>query len=317
MTELFIIGNGFDRHHGLETSYGSFAQFAKDNSPSVYHHLSELFFASSEYMGFEAPQRNDAQSVIYERWCDFETCLGRIDDEEFGQRSNDGISEYMQELGMEEYLVDEFVQNITGILDTFRDWVASISLPISLQRNFTFAPSTLFVNFNYTETLETFYGVTADRIHYIHGRRGTGEKLIVGHDSSPPRPQSKHDMPDMQFNPFYGYLQLTRKPVEIIEPKLRQWLTDISTIEKVSVRGHSLGTVDLPYFKAIAETFPLARWSFSYLSSKDLGSVKTFINNMHLEEDAVLSIAKLTEFESNPNTKCNAIQKRLDFSCGE
>jgi hypothetical protein len=313
VTELVILGNGFDRHHGLETSYGSFAQFAKEHSPSVYDNLSALFLASSEYMGFDTPQRDDAESFIYERWCDFETCMGLIDDEEFGQRSNENISEYMQELGMEEYLVDEFVRNIAGILDTFRDWVASISLPISLRRNFSFAPSAHFVNFNYTETLETFYGVVPTRIFYIHGRRGTGEKLIVGHDTSPPEPRSKHDLPDINFNPFYGYLRLTRKPVEMIEPKLRQWLTEISKIEKVSVRGHSLGSVDLPYFFAISEMFPMASWSFSYFSQEDLDSVKRIINSIHLDAKAVLSVATLSEFEDNPDSKKNAIQKEKEF----
>lgn len=313
MTELVIVGNGFDRHHGLETSYGSFAQFAKKNSPSVYRNLSALFLASSEYMGFDTPQHNDAESFIYERWCDFETCLGLIDDEEFGQRSNEDISEYMQELGMEEYLVDEFVRNIAGILDTFRNWVASISLPISRRRNFTFDPSTLFVNFNYTETLETFYGVAPARIFYIHGRRGTGENLVVGHGTSPPEPQSKHDLPDFHFNPLYRYLRLTRKPVEAIQPKLNQWLSGTSKIERVSVRGHSLGPVDLPYFLEISERFPLASWSFSYFSQEDLDSVKRTINSIHLDAGAVLSVATLAEFEDNPDTKNNAIQIETAF----
>ncbi len=312
MNELVIAGNGFDRHHGLETSYGAFAHFAKENAPSVYDDLSGLFLASSEYMGFDTPGHDVADNFIYDRWCNFETCLGLLDDEEFGQRSQENVSEYMQELGMGEHLVDEFVGNIASVLDTFRDWVVSIDLPLSRRRDFTFHPTAHFVNFNYTESLESFYGVDPARIFYIHGRRGTDDKLVVGHDTSPPRPQSKHDLPDIQFNPFYGYLRLTRKPVEVIEHKLRLWLADIAKIETISVRGHSLGFVDLPYFRAIAETYPSACWSFSYFNQDDLDTIQTLIGNLNLEADAVLSVATLVEFEQNPDTQNNAIQRRQD-----
>ena len=130
---------------------------------------------------------------------------------------------------------------------------------------------------------------------------------------SPPEPRSKHDLPDINFNPFYGYLRLTRKPVEMIEPKLRRWLTEISTIEKISVRGHSLGPVDLPYFLAISEMFPLASWSFSYFSKEDLDRVKRIIKSIHLDAKAVVSVATLSEFEENPDTKSNAIQLSIEF----
>ena len=313
MTELVIVGNGFDRHHDLETSYGSFALFAEENAPSAYLGLSGLFVASSEYMGFSVPDSDDVEKFIYDRWCDFEACLGLLDEEEFGLRSQEDISEYMQELGMEEQLVDDFVRNIASILDVFHVWVHSIDLPLSRRRNFAFPLSACFVNFNYTETLEAFYGVERDRIFYIHGRRGTADKLIVGHDTSPPMPRSKHDLPDIQFNPFYGYLRLTRKPVEDIEPKLQQWLEKTATIERISVRGHSLGPVDLPYFAAIARLYPEARWSFSYFSNEDLDSIQTLIQFLNLEESAVLSVATLAEFEADPATQRNRLMEQSSF----
>jgi hypothetical protein len=99
----------------------------------------------------------------------------------------------------------------------------------------------------------------------------------------------------------------------MIEPKLRQWLKEIPTIERVSVRGHSLGSVDLPYFLAISEMFPLASWSFSYFSQEDLDSVKRVINIIHLDAKAVLSVATLSEFEEDSDTKSNAIQLCMEF----
>ncbi|UWQ32084.1 bacteriophage abortive infection AbiH family protein [Leisingera sp. M527] len=314
MTELAIVGNGFELHHGLQTSYGSFAQFAKDHSSNVYTLLSELFLASSEYMGLDRPPPTNEKNFVYDRWCDFESCLGLLDDEEFVQRSQEGVSEYMQELGMEEHLVDEFVHGMASILDTFRDWVLGIDLPMSHQKGFIFEPTTVFVNFNYTETLETFYKVDPARIFYIHGRRASQDRLIVGHDTSPPKPQSKHDLPDVQFNPFYGYLRLTRKPIEDIEPKLRAWLVALPDIDRISVRGHSLGFVDFPYFETINKLHPSATWSFSYFNEEDLGNIRNVIQSLDLKHAAVLSVAKLSEFEVNPNTQTNALQAQRSLA---
>ena len=302
MAELVIVGNGFDLHHGLKTSYGAFAAFAEEHSPSVYKLLSDLFLASYEYMGFDRESTVDEGKFVYDRWCDFESCLGILDDEEFGQLSRDGVSEYMQELGMEETLVDEFIGSIASILDTFRSWVAEIELPQANQRCFKFNTSSVFVNFNYTETLEAFYGVDAGRIFYIHGRRGTRDQLVVGHDSDPPQAQHKDDLPDIQYNPFYAYLRRTRKPVSDINPRLKIWLADVAEISRISVRGHSLGTVDLPYFATIAAAYPAAEWSFSYYSQAGLSEIQTTLNSLGIDRKKVSSIAKLSEFELNPNT---------------
>jgi len=107
----------------------------------------------------------------------------------------------MQKLGMEETIVDEFIGNLASILDTFRSWVTEIDLPQGSRRSFRFETSSVFVNFNYTETLETFYGTEASRIFYIHGRRGTNDRLVVGHDSDPPRALGKaRDQPALQWS---------------------------------------------------------------------------------------------------------------------
>lgn len=308
MSELVIIGNGFDLHHELQTSYGAFANFAKQHSYSVYALLSDLFLASYEYTGLiDRPNAHDEADFIYDRWGDFENCLGLIDDEKFGQRSREDISEYMEELGMEEALVDEFIEHIAGILEIFRKWVAQIDLPVTKRRTFNFDPSSLFINFNYTETLEAFYGIDSARIFYIHGRRATKDQLIVGHDSSPPKPQSKHDLPDIHYNPFYAYLRRTRKPVESIAPKLENWLNTAPHIRNISVRGHSLGYVDLPYFKFLVAAYPDAKWSFSYYSESGLDDIQRFINSLGLSKERISAVAKLSEFECFPDTKNNRL----------
>lgn len=313
MSELIIIGNGFDLHHGLNTSYGSFASFAQQRASDVHKLLSDLFLASCEYMGFERPNADAEDDFVFDRWCDFEICMGVLDDEEFGRRSLEGISEYMEELGMEEYLVDEFIDNIASILEVFRSWVAEIGLPTANRRSFSFGSTSTFLNFNYTETLETFYGVTSSRIFYIHGKRGTGDQLVVGHDCDPPQAQHKDDLPDIQHNPFYAYLRRTRKPVSEIMPRLDRWLRSAPGVTRVSVRGHSLGLVDRPYFELIAATYPMAAWSFSYHREEGLVEIQSTLRALGIPPERIVSVAKLTELEMNPNTQHNALSAQLSL----
>ena len=43
MKHLYIIGNGFDRHHGMETSYSHFRNWLEDRNLSVLCTIDELF----------------------------------------------------------------------------------------------------------------------------------------------------------------------------------------------------------------------------------------------------------------------------------
>lgn len=60
MTTLYIIGNGFDRWHGLPTSYDHFYEFAKD----ALDDLDSYFCIDTTKNG---------------PWHDFENCLGTYD----------------------------------------------------------------------------------------------------------------------------------------------------------------------------------------------------------------------------------------------
>ena len=296
MSELVVLGNGFDLHHGLRTSYGHFAKFAGQEAPTTYQLLSQLFLASSEHMDLQRPSQNEEEAFLAQCWSQFEASLGLIDDLEFEERSRDNISEYMEELGMEEYIVDEFIDNISDVLDVFRRWVASIDLPTHLGQKFSFQEDSKFINFNYIESLEAIYGVDAARIFYIHGRRFTADRLIVGHDVHPPQARSKHDLPDVQYNPFYGYLRRTRKPVEDIVPKLQEWLCFHGKYDQVSVRGHSLGPVDYPYFETLVTALPDAMWSFSYHTTEDQEAIRNLVQALGLRDAQLSAIATLTEF---------------------
>lgn len=66
---LYIIGNGFDLYHGLQTSYISFAKYLFENDIELYDSLLKYF---------ELPDIDNENSNI-KIWSDFETKLSKFD----------------------------------------------------------------------------------------------------------------------------------------------------------------------------------------------------------------------------------------------
>ncbi len=65
---LYIIGNGFDMHHGMDTSYLSFAKYLQKKHPNIY----DLFLEHFGLPDIKPDTKWDAQ------WAKFEEVLGQI-----------------------------------------------------------------------------------------------------------------------------------------------------------------------------------------------------------------------------------------------
>lgn len=50
---LYIIGNGFDRHHDVENGYNSFRDWLKRNDPELYHVYSSVCRYDALWSDFE------------------------------------------------------------------------------------------------------------------------------------------------------------------------------------------------------------------------------------------------------------------------
>ena len=73
MTEtLYIIGNGFDRYHDLDTKYQSFGFYLKSNYSEIYELL-------TQYFGLPDLITTKQESYYEPKWADFETALSYLD----------------------------------------------------------------------------------------------------------------------------------------------------------------------------------------------------------------------------------------------
>lgn len=71
----------------------------------------------------------------------------------------------------------------------FRDWAYDIHYPKCVRLMNFDAETALFMNFNYTKTLEDVYGIPASDILHIHGvvaedKKADVDEIIVGHGMS-------------------------------------------------------------------------------------------------------------------------------------
>ena len=183
-------------------------------------------------------------------------------------------------------LIDTLISEIVS--NGFAEWAKSIE--ISRHKAISLNPNSIFLTFNYTDTLEELYSVPEDHVLHIHGRASIGGPIIVGHQQLlEPLDHLKraNDFRDNNniINNIYDYNSLY-KPVEKIIEKNSPFFRTLNLIENVVVIGHSCGCIDEPYFLRIQESIGNdAVWAFSYHNDEDLQRISTLCYHLNIEED--------------------------------
>lgn len=252
MAKLYIIGNGFDLYHGLPTSYGDFYEFARET-------LDEL----ENYYSLSLTQAGP--------WCDFENSLGAFNWSEFFDAHNhiDVDSESFRPsfvFGLEDDLTEQADQHVQAIRECFQEWVNRIEISVA-ERKQAFPEDARFITFNYTSTLESTYAIDNNRVFHIHGRVETFDELIFGHGETmeeEPELDENGDSNRTMFSdaegaakyPFYAL----QKPVHEVLERSNNFFDSLEQINEITVIGHSLNKIDLPYFRKLAERFSSAKW---------------------------------------------------------
>jgi len=198
--KLFIIGNGFDIAHGMKTKYSDFKRFLEQNYPNAVPDYNLPAMVPEPYEtkdgGEEYDENVKVEAIIRildttegGDWRDVETSLGMLDYSEFLDNYND----YLDDEGDidEKAFRDEFYNNgdnarylcgaLASIPHYFSLWANKIRIRHKKLQAFSDMINKyedLFLNFNYTLTLEKLYG--AKNVCHIHGQKGD-EELYFGH----------------------------------------------------------------------------------------------------------------------------------------
>ena len=245
MRKLYIIGNGFDIAHNLPTKYTHFKDYLKAHNIKLFSILNA--------------------NEIYEEdelWTDLESALGHP--------SIAFVNKINNLFGFDNVIVKNLIDKIKEELGK---WICSIAY-YDVKPKYKFNDTDRFFSFNYTDTLGFVYGISFDKIKYIHKYAGAhffGEKLIFGHDNK-------------KFN-GYEILQESYKDVDGIIEENKNWFDELRLIgiDVVEVIGCSYNDIDYPYFIRIKNCCPKAKWILNWYSNDDFQKRKKYIETLKLE----------------------------------
>ncbi|POE37809.1 bacteriophage abortive infection AbiH family protein [Pectobacterium odoriferum] len=251
-TTLYIIGNGFDLWHDIPSGFKHFKNYVQSADSDVYREVEEYL-------------------PVGENWNELEHALAALD----ADMLIDNLGHFMSSYGDDDwsdaghhdfqYEVENTVDRLSKKLQAhFADWIRTLHIPTR-----DTAPKLLsnldqqaqFLNFNYTSTLNTVYGIDPQQILFIHGCAAKPDDvLILGHTWHPSSRHSLNDRHDiaemdtrlMEANDIIdNYFSLTFKRSAEIIAQHSAFFESLVAVEQVIVLGHSLSDVDVSYFQAL------------------------------------------------------------------
>ncbi|WP_335989769.1 bacteriophage abortive infection AbiH family protein [Acinetobacter bereziniae] len=272
--KLYVIGNGFDLYHGLDTKYTSFGRYLKNN----YYRTYDLLL---EYFGFEDLELDPNSTQACPLWSEFEThmsglciqsVLGACEELLPNYASDSFRDRDRSDFAIE---IERIVKLLTTqLLNAFKEFISNVQYPdLSEIKVINLDSKAHFLNFNYTDTLSEYYGITDEKVVFIHGKAKDKEtQLVLGHGidpekfqespSEPPEGLSDEDYEQWeqdqadQFDYSYelgkqeinNYFVKSFKDTSTVIRQNSDFFSCISNVDEIYILGHSLAEVDLPYF---------------------------------------------------------------------
>lgn len=331
MKILYIIGNGFDLYHGLDTYYTSFGLFLKN-----YH--SEFYYKVTELLQLPELDENDKESLKSPLWSNFENSLANLNTEEildnFANHSPNTASDDFRDrdwFAFRNFVEREIKYLWEGLLDLFKEFILQVKYPeldYILDKLLMLNTNQLFLTFNYTDTLERYYFVKPKNLKYIHNLAANENEIILGHGINPenlkPKKQIepeglseeeleswREEMADnydysyeLGKDEVYSYFERSAKPTkQIIELEI-DYFKSLKEVKSIYVLGHSISKVDMPYFAQIVENVKAeeTRWIVSYYNNWEIETKRKSLFDIGVEAEQIEFI-KLVDLESKNQLK--------------
>lgn len=288
MKTLYIVGNGFDLHHGIPSSYREFGEYLSEHDHDIYNNAVEYLHADD----------NDF-------WSTFEENLAHLDSDSLLETASQFLVGYGAEDWSDayhhdyQYEIEQVVSSLSSeLLNRFTEWVRQLPIPTPAEytgRLLKIDKDALFLTFNYTPTLTNLYGISERNIVHIHGK-ATDEKLVLGHgweEDERRKCEQGYDPEDVDTRIQQGdeilkrYFTRTFKPTEKIIAGNQSSFDALADLEQIIVLGHSIGDVDLPYFLEVIKRIDLDKvaWKVSY--HHDVEPVRNQVENLGIEDSLV------------------------------
>lgn len=270
---LYIIGNGFDIHHAIESKYWNFREWVlRTKKDSSLIDLMDIFFSNDR-----------------EFWGDIENALGEYDEE--------AITDYCEPENPEDFKYEHpgqwqdgveggiswiFGQTMDSFRTVFNEWVRSIDVN-NIEADLFIPQSSKYLTFNYTETLERVYGVPEQNVLHIHGSRlNRNNEFVIGHgnhrDEEAPLLDDGIMLPYQNaYSEVIKIMNVWRKNPQRFIRENKDFFQSLNTCKGVCVIGLSYSGIDMPYLDEVAATVDSnCKWLLCYYSDEDKKRAETF-----------------------------------------
>ncbi|QHK17615.1 hypothetical protein JS82_05660 [Methanomassiliicoccaceae archaeon DOK] len=260
ISKLYIIGNGFDIHHGLKTNYSYYGDFLKKNHPEVYEWFNSLT---------DLRTRIDFKGT----WSEVEKSL-EIDFDALMERAFQYYPDMMDDNPKWDDMritIDEhtrYVDEFTG--KYFSEWLNNLDFT-NVQPDLRLPQDGLYLNFNYTDTLSRLYEIPDENVLHIHGSLKLLNSTLNDeeiHNTIQFGSSELNESIVEQYkesyndNEFYGvsiepcllginhYITMASKDLNRNYEPLRKFLQR-GDIDSVTILGHSVLKADYPYYRDV------------------------------------------------------------------
>lgn len=283
-SRLYIIGNGFDLYHGMKSRYWDFKDYLSDKDADLVERLEKYFGEDSLWSDFEGTLADlDTEEIIDE-------CMNYLESYSAENWRDSGHHDY-------QYEVQKRVDIITETLkQRFSEWISQLRLPENAADDLlSVNKDSVFINFNYTNTLEKLYKIPFERILYIHNKcTGKDSTLLLGHGRKPKDSDARHnedaDIRVVEGNKILDdYFIKTYKPTKTIITENVQFFDSLKELRQIYVFGHSMSEVDLPYFYELLKRIDKTqvKWKVSFHSLKERMKFKRTFDSFRINPDLI------------------------------
>lgn len=272
---LVIIGNGFDLHHRMKTSYNDYRNYLISNNKRDVVDIYERYAEEHDKRGL---------------WSDLERNLAFLNYEGAYPLLHDYLLEDWSDSYNHDFQYE--IQKMTtywpSIKKFLKDWIFQIEYKspdtklIDIINNESY-----FLSFNYTNTLEKLYNINSDRICYIHGNANKDSELIIGHNEDDWCPEweinKECDIRLIEASTIMDkHLEDTKKPIQQRININKKFLD--SKYDYIYVMGLSYNEIDKIYLNYISETNPTSNWIFYYYSEVDKNNISLYADSIQVKK---------------------------------
>ncbi|WP_022654728.1 bacteriophage abortive infection AbiH family protein [Aquaspirillum serpens] len=294
---LYVIGNGFDIYHGINSRYSDFKNFTRANDCQLYEIIENYYNVDDYWSDLECALANlDYDSILD----DFSSLLVSYSAEDWSDADHHNY----------QYEINNIVCMLTDrMLLSFSNWLKQLQLDLG---NFSkcqldyLSLNGLFLNFNYTSTLEKFYCIKPENVNHIHGCIDIeSDKIILGHSWNPEKRRplnAKIDFEVMEENfvdvdtRIYeanalidDYFLKTYKPTKRIIEDNKDFFERVSKVKRIYVLGHSISDVDIDYFKQLVSSINVkaTEWYVSFYSESEKEHHQAILNRIGVPNNLI------------------------------